>query len=295
MLAGLLLLAAVGLVLVGYQATRPPVIIRVAAEAPPAPLTIDILAAAHGLPAGTLVKDEDFTPRTVPVADAAQGALTNSPEIRAGLRGGLLRRYLDAGSILMPSDIMHPRDRGFLATVLAPNTRAVSVGVDAITGNGGLIWPGDRVDLILTQEMTEKDAPPSRHFVAEAILNDVRVVAVDQSFTQGAIVTAETAGSHPARTITLEVTPEQAEQAVVAERLGRISLAIRAADAVEDSADHRPSVYGGDVSAALAESPVRMRVVDGKDDREVTFRKPSTPSPVVAPPQGLANARIQPF
>ena len=128
------------------------------------------------------------------------------------------------------------------------------------------------------------------------MLNDVRVVAVDQSITQGAIVTAETAGSHPARTITLEVTPQQAEQAVVAERLGRISLAIRAADAVEDlSGPSALSLWRGCLGCAGRKSSPRMRVVDGKDDREVTFRKPQAPSPVVAPPQGPANARIQPL
>ena len=126
-----------------------------------------MLAAAHGLPAGTLVKDEDFTQRTVPSANVPPGALVNSPEIRGSCAAPCCAATWMPGSILMPADIMHPRDRGFLATVLAPNTRAVSMGVDAITGNGGLIWPGDRVDLILTQEMTEKDAPPARHFVAE--------------------------------------------------------------------------------------------------------------------------------
>ena len=42
--------------------------------------------------------------------------------------------------------------------------RAISVGVDAITGDGGLIWPGDRVDVILTQELDQKDVPLARRF-----------------------------------------------------------------------------------------------------------------------------------
>ena len=46
---------------------------------------------------------------------------------------------------------MRPGDHGFLAAVLAAGMRAVTVGVDATTGAAGLIWPGDRVDLILTQ------------------------------------------------------------------------------------------------------------------------------------------------
>ena len=88
------------------------------AEAPP-PLTIDVLVAAHSLPAGTLMKDEDFTKRAV-LSRRAEGAMTDSPDIRAGLSGALLRHYLDAGNILMAGDVLNPRDRGFLAAVLRP-------------------------------------------------------------------------------------------------------------------------------------------------------------------------------
>jgi pilus assembly protein CpaB len=276
-LVSLLLLTGLGLGLVGYQATRPPVTVRIATvpEAPPPPLTVDVLVAARTLPAGTLMKEEDFTQRAVPTAKVPQGAITNSPEVRAGLRGALVRHYLDYGDVLMAGDVLRPRDRGFLAAVLAPGARAISVGVDAITGNGGLIWPGDRVDAILTQELNEKDASLARRFVAETVLNDVRVVAVDQSITQGAIATGDNATGRLARTVTLEVTPNEAERTVVAERLGRITLTIHPVDGVATATGPRASVYSGDVSAALAEggTPVpRMRVIEGKDAREVMFQ-----------------------
>ena len=175
----------------------------------------------------------------------------------------------------MASDVLHPRDRGFLAAVLAPGARAISVGVDAITGNGGLIWPGDRVDVILTQELGEKDAPLARRFVGETVMNDVRVVAVDQSIAQGAVASGDNATGRLARTVTLEVTPQQAERAAVAERLGKITLAIRAMDGVAEATGHRGAVYGGDVSPALADGTSRcprMRVIEGKDARQVTFQ-----------------------
>jgi pilus assembly protein CpaB len=276
LLAGLLLLTALGLGLVGYEATRPPAPIAIANAPPPAPLTVAVLVAEHSLPAGTLMKDEDFTQRAVPSLDVPQGALTSSPEVLGSLRGALLRRYLDAGSTLLAGDILHPRDRGFLAAVLAPGARAVSVGVDAISGNGGLIWPGDRVDVLLTQELNERIAPLARRIVGETVLTDVRVVAVDQTIAQGAVAAGDNATGHLARTVTLEVTPQQAERAVVAERLGKVSLVIRAAEAVANANADLPSVYGGDVSAALADGGTagapRMRVIDGKDAREVTFQ-----------------------
>jgi len=262
--------------LVGYQLTRPPKTVTVAAEAPPPPLTIDVLVAAHSMPAGTLMKDEDFIKKAIPSTEVPNGALTDTPDLRAGLRGALLRHYLDAGNIMMTGDVLRPRDRGFLAAVLASGARAISVGVDAISGDGGLIWPGDRVDVILTQELDQKDAPLAKRFVSETVLSDVRVVAVDQSIAQGAVANGDNATGKIARTVTLEVSPEQAERAALAERLGKVILAIRAVDGVMEATGRRTSVYGGDVSQALADGTIpgspRMRVIEGKDAREVTFR-----------------------
>jgi pilus assembly protein CpaB len=270
-LSGLLLLTALGLGLVGYQITRPPETVTIAGEAPPPPpLTVDVLVATRALPAGTLMKDEDFTQRAVPSATVPRDAVTNSPETRADLRGALLRQYLESGNVLMGGDVLHPRDRGFLAAVLAPGARAISVGVDAVTGNGGLIWPGDRVDVILTQELS--DAPLARRFVGETALNDVRVVAVDQSITQGAVAGGDNATGHLARTVTLEVTSQQAERAAIAERLGKITLAIHAANTVAEATDHQASIYGGDVSPALTNRGSHMRVILGKDTQDVTFQ-----------------------
>jgi pilus assembly protein CpaB len=275
-LGSLLLLAALGLGLVGYQLTRPPKTVTVAAEAPPPPLTVDVLVAAHSMPAGTLMKDEDFTKKAIPSTEVPKGALTDTPDLRAGLHGALLRHYLDAGNIMMSGDVLRPRDRGFLAAVLASGSRAISVGVDAISGDGGLIWPGDRVDVILTQELDQKDAPLAKRFVSETVLSDVRVVAVDQSIAQGAVANGDNATGKIARTVTLEVSPEQAERAALAERLGKVMLAIRAVDGVMEATGRRTSVYGGDVSQALADGTTpgspRMRVIEGKDAHEVTFR-----------------------
>lgn len=274
MLVGLLVLTAVGLALVGYQATYPSkaMIVTAVPESPPPPQTVDILSATRSLPAGTLMRDEDFAKRSIAVASLPEGAVKDTAEQRAELRGALLRRYLEGGNLLMQGDILHPRDRGFLAAVLAPGARAISLGVDAVTGNGGLIWPGDRVDVILTQQLDTKDIPVAKRFVGETVLSDVRVVAVDQSIAQGAVASGDNTIGRVARTVTLEVTPQQAERAAVADRLGKVTLAIRAVDGVAEVTGR--GVYSGDVSPALADGTpqsVRMRVIEGKDARDVTF------------------------
>ncbi len=169
-IAGVLVLTAGGLG-VAFLASRPSAP-TAAVEAPEPVLAAPaakaaMLVAARPLSAGTLVKDEDFVVREVAPGALPEGAVLQSEEARVELRGALLRRYLDAGAAVVRGDVLRPRDRGFLAAVLRPGTRAIAVGVDAVTGAAGLIWPGDQVDLVLTQEMDAASAPLSRRIVGE--------------------------------------------------------------------------------------------------------------------------------
>jgi pilus assembly protein CpaB len=236
---------------------------------------VNVLVAARALPAGTLLKDDDLSVHAVPPMQVGANDLTDSPEVRATLRGALLRHWIDPGDVIAAADVLRPRDRGFLAAVLTPGTRAIAIGVDAVTGTGGLIWPGDRVDVVLTQDLGEKDTVLAHRVVGETVLNDVRVVAVDQSIMQGAAVDA--AAGKLARTVTLEVTPDQAQHAAVAQQLGKLTLTLRAAEefGVITRMGNTP-VYGSDVSSALGGAPAkavsRMRVIQGTDNQEFTFR-----------------------
>jgi len=237
------------------------------------------LVAARPIPAGSLLRNEDVAVREIPAVEAEEWVLRDNAETRAELAGALVRRFLDTGTPLGLEDVLRPRDRGFLAAVLRPNMRAITVGVDAVTGAAGLIWPGDRVDLLLTQTLDERVAALSRRVVGETVLHDVRVIAVDQQLTQGAAGANAGPDGKVARTVTLEVTAEQAERVAVAQQLGRLSLTIRAmaVDTAEPPPGRR-SVFGGDVSPALAqtdpvERPVgaRIRLIQGDERQEVVF------------------------
>jgi pilus assembly protein CpaB len=283
-LIGLIVLAAAGLSLVGMQTLLPAqpvrtVVTEIAPIQVPPPLLVRTLVAARPIAAGSLLRGEDLGVREVPTGDAGEGVLRDTPESRAELAGALVRRYLEAGERITMGDVLRPRDRGFLAAVLRPNMRAITVGVDAVTGTAGLIWPGDRVDLLLTQSLDERVTQLSRRVVGETVLNDVRVIAVDQQLTQGATGANASPDGKVARTVTLEVSPEEAERVAVAGQLGRLSLTIRAMDAESAAEPSRRSVFGGDVSPALSESdridrPVgaRMRIIQGDDRQEVIFR-----------------------
>jgi pilus assembly protein CpaB len=280
-----LVLSATGLGILALQLIQPPAstpqqVARV--EAPPVvapPPKVRMLVAARPLSIGTLLKEDDFREIEIGADAVPEGAFTGGAASLAELRGALLRRYIDPNQPVIATDVLRPRDRGFLAAVLRPGTRAIAIGVDAVTGTAGLIWPGDEVDLILTQNLQQQNQGPEsagRRVVGETILSAVRVIAVDQQISHSG--TDSTAARVVARTVTLEVTPEQAERLAVAVQLGRISLAVRSIEGVPEAAGPRPSlVFGSDVSSALtgpqAPSPsTRMRIIQGGSQQEVTFR-----------------------
>jgi len=256
---GMMALGLGGFAMVAWLALRPPAIPAIViAEAPAAPPPIHniILAAAQPLHAGTLLKPEDLTAREV--ATIPFGAQMDTEAARASLMGAMLRRNLVANEILLAPDIVRSSDHGFLAAVLAPDRRAASVSVDAVSGSAGLIWPGDRVDLILLQALDDPALPAAHKIVAETVLSDVRVIAINQLLVPGA---APSEQASLTRTVTLEVTAAGARRVAVATRLGKLSLALRAVQ--ETAPDGPPGVlttWGGDVSPAL-DLPVPLPLI----------------------------------
>ena len=247
-----IILGVAGLGVLGVIAMAPaPPAAHQAAEAPP--VRASILVAARPVQAGTLLKPEDIAAQDIALSVLPEGALRDAPEARLDLIGAMVRRTLGQGDPLRLDAVLRPGENGFLAAVLAPGMRAVTVGVDAVSGTAGLIWPGDRVDVILTQAFDDNDAAPARRVAGEAVLTAARVIAVDRHLVQGMQPGAVGDSLRETnRTVTLEVTPGEATRIAVANRLGRLSLALRAAGTpVEDAIAQRP-VWGGDVSGAFA-------------------------------------------
>jgi pilus assembly protein CpaB len=244
-----------------------------AAIAPTPPPMIKVLAAAQPLRAGYLLKYDDIQPREVAASDVPEGARTDTPAERAELVGAMVRRSLQPKDILLSADVLRPGDHGFLAAVLRPGMRATTIGVDAVSGTAGLIWPGDHVDVLLTQVNEDQTLPASHRASAETVLGDVRVIAIDQQLMQGA--TGNTTDQGTTHTVTLEVTESQAERLALAARLGHLSLIVRAADALPDTQGVRPeTTWGGDVSPALNQGHAAGRIMrvyhgttDGKEFR----------------------------
>ena len=214
------------------------------------------LVAAHPLRAGSLVKPDDLAAFDMAIAEIPPGASADTPQSRGKLVGALIRRSLGENQPILPADVVHTGDHGFLAAVLGPDMRVVTVAVDAVSGTAGLIWPGDRVDLILTQALDDASMSVGHRVAAETVLNDARVIAVDQQIIQGQAPAPD--GNAPVnRTATLEVTASQAERVLVAGRLGKLSLSVLSA---ERKADARATPVGARVPAILAPMPVAAAV-----------------------------------
>jgi len=263
-------IALVGFGVVAWVTLRPPPPAQVAQVAPVAPVApppvapappaqVRVLVAARNIVAGGMLKPEDVTARAISATDAAGAIAAESPDAIRSLAGSMAKRALAAGQAIRDDDVLRPTDHGFMAAALQPGMRAITIGVDATSGSAGLVWPGDHVDLTLTQTLTDPALPPGRRVSAETILTNVRVIAIDQQLVQGAAQGPE--GSQN-RTVTLECNPEDVQRVSVAMRLGRLSLSVRAVspdDAAGASpnspgnavAPHGASVYARDVSSAL--------------------------------------------
>jgi pilus assembly protein CpaB len=197
-----LLLATTALGLIAYNMNLPKPVVQVT-ENTPAPPTTGYFVAAHPLPAGTLARDEDFEVRSEPSDSVPSGAIPATPDAKIRLRGSLVRKFVDTGSPVTSQDVLRPGDRGFLASILAPGKRAISINVDAESGVSWLIRPGDYVDVVLTQEIDKADldkadlAHRAYGTLSETVLHNIRIIAIDQEIVQG-----EPANNAPANNAT---------------------------------------------------------------------------------------------
>jgi pilus assembly protein CpaB len=220
-----------------------------------APPTEQILVASGLLQAGSLLQPTDLSAASVPVSAVPDGATLDTPANRSALIGSMIRTPISPGSPILASAVIHPGDHGFLAAVLAPGMRAVTVGVDAVSGAAGLIWPGDHVDILLTQTLDDPTVPLGRRIAAEVVLQDVRVIATGQQLVQGQVTADPSkAPAPPATTVTLEVTADQAERCEVATHLGPLSLVVQSSQPLPASAQVSVAapVWADQVSPALS-------------------------------------------
>jgi pilus assembly protein CpaB len=197
--------------------------------------TAYVLVAAHDIPSGALLQDDDFTWQSWPDDRLSDAYLRKGRDDAHSLAGAVVRQRIAQGEPIATGGVIHPGERGFLAAVLAPGMRASTVPLNATADGAGLILPGDHVDLLLSHQIPDMQTPnaPARN-VSETVLTDIRVVAIDQT------VNDQDKKPITGKTATFEVTPKQAEAIEVAKLIGNLSLVLRSAGDPEEKAGAKP-------------------------------------------------------
>lgn len=237
----------------------------------------EVLVAEIDIPSGRFIKPQEVRWQRWPGDDIPDSYIVKGDAAKDAVVGAVVRRGLFAGQPITNASVVKPGDRGFLAAVLSPGMRAVSVPINATSGNSGLIFPGDRVDLILTQTLDGGDRGATRR-VSETVLPDLRIIAMGVEIGDD-----PKKGKHheKARTATLEVTPRQAESVTLVTELGKLSLSLRslATDAdqpVVASESYGSPTWDQDVSGVLRAEQLttsRLLVLRGSDTENVNVEE----------------------
>jgi pilus assembly protein CpaB len=217
---------------------------------PPMPVkaeTVDILIAKTDIALGQPLNPADIEWQSWPATTTGANFIRKTDRANAieVLSGYVARVPFVAGEPIREAKLVNPKGAGFMAAILPAGSRAVSTQISPETGAGGFILPNDRVDVIVTKK--DRNAAKSAAddgMVSETVLNDVRVLAIDQLLEEKGgqkVVIGKTA--------TLELTSPQAETLALAQRTGTISLALRSiADAGRQQSKTEPDESRGGIS-----------------------------------------------
>ena len=238
-------------------------------EAPKTPAT-EVLVAKGDMKPGTFVQVANLEWIAWPKDGVTPGFVVKGQRQMEDFVGSVVRVSMLRGDPITEARLVKPGDRGFLAAVLNPGNRAMTVPITATSGNAGFVFPGDRVDLIMTAKLrsqVEKDKAEQQRDYAATVLTGVRVLAIDQKTENPKGET--TVG----KTATLEVTPKQAEVVALSLQMGQLALSLRALAQDEAALDSGESLAVASIDGHPAQT-VKTKPDQGRSymlDRELLF------------------------
>jgi len=206
-----------------------------------------VLVATKSRPVGTIGGPDAYRFQPWPKELVEEAYVIQGKADENKLAGSVVRTAIAAGQPVTTGSLIQPGDRGFLAAALGPGMRAVTVPVSIQSSVAGFIFPGDRVDVMLTQSVAGGgDGQPLK--VAETILRNLRVLATDQRTNalgeDGKPVVLTYSN------VTLEVTPRMAEKISVAQTVGALSMSLRSI--ADNSQELEEALASGEIDAPKA-------------------------------------------
>lgn len=212
-----------------------------------------VLVARRAIPRGHIMQPGDLTWQPWPADQLRDRFIRIGAGTPEETRGKVAVEPLAEGEPVSRDKLVAPGDRGFMSAVLRPGMRAVSLAINPDTAPAGLIMPGDRIDIVLTMPIPVADRrdpndTSDNRYGTETVLNDVRVLAIDQQLD---------APEHPllGSTATVEATPKQAEILALSQYLAefyasKVSLTVNSL-AENESPDRAGAMVDADISKYL--------------------------------------------
>lgn len=254
------------------------------------PVVTMVVVAKSDIPVGTFLREDMLGWQAWPndtldpnyMVQGQNDPKTQAPYDTKSLVGTVARLPIAAGQPITNARIVRPGEQGFLAAALKPGMRAITVGVSETSGIAGLVFPGDRVDLLLTHEIANSTGQTGeKRHASETVLENIRVLAIDQSLSHQTDAKQTAGPAVVGKTATIEVNPKQAEMVAVAGTLGALSLSLRSlaspdgGTTVTDIRDIPDPDRGTtftldtDVSRVLAVAPPRPVATRGNVQRSI--------------------------
>jgi pilus assembly protein CpaB len=181
------------------------------------PESVKLLVARQALGYGATLLPGNLKWVEWPKSAVPPGAFTSVEELlgEKGDQRRIVLRAIDPGEPILEGKITRFGESPRMPMNVGAGMRAVTISVDAVSGVGGYIAPGDRVDILLTR--TQQD-----QLVSSVILQDITVIAIKQSDN------AEPSSPRLGRTVTVtvEVDTVQAQKLALAQQVGKLSLSL---------------------------------------------------------------------
>ncbi len=213
--------------------------------------TIKLVVASGNIVAGTLL-----TPELVKVTDwPADSPVAGSFPETQPLLNRIVNVNISVGEPLLEQKLAPIGNKAGLSALITPGMRAISVRVNDVAGVSGFALPGNHVDVLVNVQDDQG------RMVSRIVLQRIKVLAVAQDST-----VKDDAKAKVVSTVTLEVTPQQAEKLDLARAVGNLSLALL------NQADKTSVVTFGVRKAELLTQ-------DGKEEQvSVSSKLPASPS-----------------
>jgi pilus assembly protein CpaB len=243
-------------------------------EAPTAAPTLQVLVARNAIHTGQIVKPDDMRWQSWPQGSLAPTYIVEGKRPLSDFVGAVARGPIAAGEPVTEGKLVLAGTRGFMAAVLQPGTRAVSVPITATSAVSGFIYAGDRVDVLLTHVLSSQGSQggqsSTQRTATETILRNARVIAMDQKLDFSP-------GDKPdvGKTATLELTPKQTELVTLAVKMGDLSLVLRS---LQDTNDD------GRDAAAVENAPAEPGDSFTEDSQVSKLIRPAAATPTVTRP-----------